>query len=113
MRLGFSIPINVFGPGLSIPHYGTIVVNSNAKVGRNCRLHVGTNIGMHKDAAPVIGDNVYIGPGTIIFGGIEIANNVSIGANTTVSKSITEENVVVVGAGFSIVKHNSYPWNHE
>ena len=33
MRLGFSIPENVFGPGLAIIHYGTIVVNSNAKVG--------------------------------------------------------------------------------
>lgn len=26
-KLGFYIPLNVFGPGLSIPHYGTIIVN--------------------------------------------------------------------------------------
>lgn len=26
MKLGFSIPINTFGPGLAIVHYGTIVV---------------------------------------------------------------------------------------
>ena len=34
-KLGFTIPINVFGPGLSIAHYGTIVVNSKAKIGKN------------------------------------------------------------------------------
>ena len=30
LKLGFTIPLNVFGPGLSISHYGMIVVNSNA-----------------------------------------------------------------------------------
>ena len=45
VKLGFSIPINVFGPGLSIAHYGNIVVNSNARIGANCRLHSGVNIG--------------------------------------------------------------------
>lgn len=112
MRLGFSIPINVFGPGVSIPHYGTIVINPNAKIGRNCRIHAGTNIGMHKGGAPIIGDNVYIGPGAILFGEIKVANNVSIGANTIVNTSITEENVIVGGALSSIVKHNSKPWNY-
>jgi len=112
LKLGFSIPINVFGPGLSIPHYGSIIVNPNAKIGRNCRIHAGTNIGMHKGVAPTIGDNVYIGPEAILFGGIEIVSNVSIGANATVTKSITEENVVVVGTSSSVIKHNSTPWNH-
>ncbi len=112
MRLGFSIPINTFGPGVSIPHYGTIVINPNAKIGSNCRIHVGTNIGMHRGGAPIIGDNVYIGPGAILFGGIKVANNVSIGANTIVNKDIEEENVVVGGTLSSIVKHNSQPWNH-
>lgn len=30
-KLGFSIPANVFGPGLSIAHAGTIVNNKNVK----------------------------------------------------------------------------------
>ena len=38
LKLGFSIPLNVFEEGLSIAHYGTIVVNSKAKIGKNCRL---------------------------------------------------------------------------
>ena len=44
VRLGFSIPLNCFGPGLSIAHYGTITIG-HAKVGRNCRLQEGVNIG--------------------------------------------------------------------
>jgi serine O-acetyltransferase len=39
LKLGFSIPENVFGPGLAILHYGTIVVNQRAKIGNNCRIH--------------------------------------------------------------------------
>ena len=32
VRLGFSIPIHVFDKGLSIAHYGSIVVNHKAKL---------------------------------------------------------------------------------
>ena len=30
-RLGFYIPINTCGPGLSLPHYGTIIINKILK----------------------------------------------------------------------------------
>lgn len=112
LRLGFSIPVNVFGPGLSIPHYGTIVVNPSAKIGRNCRIHVGVNIGMHKNKAPVIGDNVYIGPGAIIFGDVSVADNVSIAANATVTKSVLENNTVAAGTPASVTKRNAHAWNY-
>lgn len=70
LKLGFTIPENVFGPGLSIPHYGTIVVNGSSRIGAYCRLHAGVNIGASagKKAAPCIGNNVYIGPGAIYLG---------------------------------------------
>ncbi len=112
VKLGFSIPINVFGPGLSIPHYGTIVVNPNARVGKNCRLHVGVNIGASagNNKAPIIGDNSYIGPGAILFGDIKIGNNVTIGANSTVNKSHEKEFVVLAGSPATIVKENFKSW---
>lgn len=97
-KLGFSIPENVFGPGLALPHYGTIVVNSNAKVGANCRMHVSTNIGASGSKnAPIIGDNVYIAPGAIIYGAIEIGNNNAIAANAAVNKSFIEEGIIIGG----------------
>ena len=44
-RYGIHIPVNVFDKGLSIAHLGTIVVNGNAKIGKDCRIHVGVVIG--------------------------------------------------------------------
>lgn len=99
VKLGFSIPENVFGPGLALVHYGTIVVNINSKVGKNCRMHACTNIGASGGSkkAPTIGSNVYIAPGAKIYGDITIANNVAIGANAVVNKSFEEENIFIAG----------------
>lgn len=100
LKLGCTIPVNVFGPGLSIAHHGTIVVNSGAIVGKNCRLHVCVNIGTeagHSNKAPKIGDNVYIGPGAKIYGDIKIGNNIAIGANAVVNKSFLDNNIVIAG----------------
>jgi len=100
IKLGFSIPLNVFGPGLAIAHQGTIVVNETAKVGANCRIHVCVNIGTGAgltDAAPVIGNNVYIGPGVKMFGKIVIADGIAIGANAVVNKSFLEPGITIAG----------------
>jgi serine O-acetyltransferase len=88
IRLGFSIPLGVFGPGLSIAHYGTVVVNKGASVGANCRIHPGVCIGATSGQSPTIGDNVYIGPGAKIFGGITIGDRVAVGANAVVNKDV-------------------------
>ncbi|UOY06090.1 serine acetyltransferase [Muricauda sp. SCSIO 64092] len=99
IKLGFTIPENVFGPGLSIVHYGTIVINVNVKVGKNCRIHACTNIGASggRKEAPIIGDNVYIAPGAKIYGNIRIGNNIAIGANAVVNKSFEEEGILIAG----------------
>ena len=90
-KLGFSIPENTFGPGLSIAHYGSIIVNPHARIGCNCRIHSGVNVGAGRNEAdvPNIGNNVYIGPGAKIFGNITIGDNTKIGANAVVNKSFS------------------------
>jgi serine O-acetyltransferase len=105
MKLGFSIPENVFGPGLAIIHYGTIGVNSNAKIGANCRLHVCTVIASSggSDKAPQIGDNVYIAPGVKIIGDIIIPSNTAIMANSVVTKSFEEEGMLIGGIPARII----------
>lgn len=45
-KLGFTIPPDVFAEGLHIWHYGNIVVNRGARVGKNCVLHGDNCIGM-------------------------------------------------------------------
>lgn len=90
IRLGFSIPINTFGPGLAIVHYGTIIVSTGARIGANCRIHAGVNIGANAGStkAAVIGDNVYIGPGAKIVGEVSIGTDAVIGANAVVVSDV-------------------------
>lgn len=100
-KLGFSIPENVFMEGLSIAHYGNIIVNPNVKIGKNCRIHVGVNIGVDarngSEGVPKIGDNVYIAPGAKIFGNVVIGDNTVIGANAVVNQSFPEGNITIGG----------------
>ncbi|MFC0449802.1 serine O-acetyltransferase [Rhodococcus jostii] len=95
LHTGISIPPGVFGPGLAVAHPGSVVVNSDAIVGRNCRVHSGTNIGSSSLGAPRIGDNVYIGPGAVIYGAIVVGDNVAIGANAVVNRDVAAD--VTVG----------------
>lgn len=92
LRLGFSIPVNVFDKGLSIVHRGTIVVAKSAKVGCNCRIHEGVTIGATNGdkRAATIGNNVFLASGAKIIGDIFIADDVAVGANAAVTCSITE-----------------------
>jgi serine O-acetyltransferase len=100
LKLGFTIPINVIGPGLSIAHYGTIVINGGARIGKNCRLHTCVNIGTaagKTSDAPEIGDNCYIAPGVKMFGKIKLGNNMAIAANAVVNKSFAHGNCTIGG----------------
>lgn len=102
-KYNWTIPINVFEEGLAIVHVGTIVVSGNAKVGKNCRINVCTNIGRasinggRDIGAPILGDNVYLGPGVKIFGPVFIGSNTAIGANAVVNKSFPEGNCTIAG----------------
>jgi serine O-acetyltransferase len=88
MKLGFSVPRHVFGPGLSLAHYGSIVVNGNARVGRNARVHSGVNIGESNGKVPSIGHDVYFGPGAKLFGDIVVGDGAVIGANAVVNRDV-------------------------
>lgn len=83
-RLGLMIPPHVFGPGLAIAHYGSVIVNAGSQVGRNCRIHAGTTIGSTRSGAPTIGNDVYIGPGAVISGPVTVGDGAAIGANAVV-----------------------------
>lgn len=109
IKYGFSIPLNVFGPGLSIAHIGTIIVNGNSLIGKNCRVQDGVTIGTTNGSnkAPVLGDNIFIGSGAKIIGNITIANNIAIGANSVVNKSFNTDNITIAGVPAKKVSDNS------
>lgn len=103
-RLTYKFGITMYtetsiGSGFNISHFGDIVVNGSAVIGKNCTLSNGVTIGQKNrgkyQGFPVIGDNVYIGPGAKIIGGIKIGNNVAIGGNCVLTHDVPDNSVVV------------------
>lgn len=87
-RHNLTLPMGVFAPGLCIVHLGGLVVNAQAKVGRNCRLHQFATIGSRRGISPVIGSNVWIGPGAVISGGVVVGDGAVIAANAVVLEDV-------------------------
>ena len=105
-RLGFIISAGCFGEGLQLEHFGSVIVNPKSRIGKNCKIHGNCCIGStggYPDDSPVIGDNVDIGQGAQILGGIHIADGVRIGAGAVVVKDVTEPGVTVVGVPGRII----------
>lgn len=102
--ISFSIVIprsTQIGPGFLIGHHECIVINGDCKIGKNCTIQqgvtLGGNMGKIVDGreAPVIHNNVFIGPGAIILGPVIIGENCIIGANSVVLKDIPKDSLAV------------------
>ncbi len=77
--------------GVRINHYGNIVVNSDARIGEWYDIHQEVNIGTGMDGGvPFLESNVWIGPGTKIYGRITVGDRCAIGANAIVNKSFPD-----------------------
>ncbi|MET3731825.1 serine O-acetyltransferase [Moheibacter stercoris] len=100
VKYGFQISAKTqIAGGLYLGHWGTVVVNPKAKIGKNCNLAHGVTIGQtnrgDKQGVPVIGDNVWIGTNSVIVGGITIGNNVLIAPNSYVTSDVEDDSIVV------------------
>ena len=84
---------------------GGVIVNNDAKIGKNCDIYPGVVVGQtSKNNVPVIGDNCFIGLGSKIIGNIRIGDNVLIAPNAVVTKDIPD-NAVVGGIPAKIIKY--------
>ena len=114
MKYTTSVPINVCGPGLSIAHFGALYINGKAQIGKNLRIQSGVTIGGSYSTPgkfPILGDNVYIGTGAKILGGVTIADDVAIGANAVVVKDILEPKTSHAGVpSHKTSNHSSAPY---
>jgi serine O-acetyltransferase len=90
------------GPGLFLPHpVGTVI--GAWRIGRNATIFQGATLGAKSvDMAfdqrllPELGDNVTVGAGAKVLGGITVGNDVAIGANAVVYYSV-ESSCIVAG----------------
>lgn len=109
LKYNTYIPLNVFGPGLSIAHFGSIIVNGNAKIGKNCRIQDSVTIGATNGAsdAPVLGDNIFIGSGARIIGKVNIASDIAIGSNAVVVNNFNESGITIGGVPAKKISDNN------
>jgi serine O-acetyltransferase len=95
------------GPGFYIGHVGTIYIGAqkigdNVSVTHNVTIGVGYSAG--KEGSPVIGNNVWIGTGSVITGAITIGNNVTVSAGTMLSQDIGDGFFVAGNPGRALKK---------
>lgn len=83
-----------------------VVIHSKAIIGANCIISQQVTIGGGNNryaGLPVIGDNVYIAKGAIVFGGITIGDHAIVGANAVVTKPVPKK-AVVAGVPARIIR---------
>jgi serine O-acetyltransferase len=90
------------GPGIFFPHPSGTVIGA-WRIGSNVTILQGVTLGAKRmdlgfdcRLRPEIGDNVTLGAGSKILGGIHIGDNATVGANSVVVDSV-EPNSTVVG----------------
>lgn len=92
----------VIGPGLFLMHRHGIIIGP-CVIGRNCLIHQNVTIGQRvaagDQAVPHIGNDVWIGPGAVISGGIRIGDGSTISAGTVLSKDVAPKSLVAGNPG--------------
>lgn len=102
-RMGVKIGNNChfqFGVVIDYSHYWLVEIGDNVTLAP--RVHIlahdaSTKLHLHytRIGKVKIGDNVFVGAGSIILPGVTIGNNCIIGAGSVVTKSIPENSVAV------------------
>jgi serine O-acetyltransferase len=82
------------GPGLWIGHFGPTVIHVNVVAGNNLTILQGVTIGEHKSGVPRLGNNVSIGSGAKVIGGILVGDNATIAAGAVVTIDVPSGAVV-------------------
>lgn len=98
-KYGFDISYRTqIGAGFYIGHFGGVVVHGDTVIGNNCNISQGVTLGVSNSknqGAPIIGDNVFIGPNACVFGKVIVGNNTVIGSNTVITEDLPAFSTVV------------------
>lgn len=107
-----SIPIRPKVKRFITPHgFAGIHISAGATIGQGCVIFqhvvIGSNLLLDSKSQgfPVIGENVFLGAGSMVIGNVRIGNNVRIGANCVVTKDVPD-NCLVVGAKAVVIQRD-------
>ena len=92
------------GPGAHFEHNYASYLNAE-RIGSNFYCLQLVTLGNGKGGRPIVGDNVSIYTGAIVYGGIHIGNNVKIAAGSVVFNDVPD-NCTVAGNPAVIIKRN-------
>lgn len=93
------------GANFRLGYWGLgVVIHNRAIIGDNCLVAQNVTIGRNfgSQGVPRLGNDVYVGAGSAVFGDITVGDNVIIGANSVVNKDVPP-NTVVAGNPFRIL----------
>lgn len=112
IKYGFQIyPETEIGAGFYLGHWGTLVINPQVKIGRNCNIAQGVTIGQanrgKNQGVPTIGNEVWIGPNAVIVGKINIGDNVLIAPNAYVNTDVPSNSVAMGNPAQIFPKENA------
>lgn len=100
IKYGFQIyPETQIGEGFYLGHWGSLVINPETVIGKNCNIAQGVTIGQQNrgknEGSPVIGNEVWIGTNAVIVGAVTIGDNVLIVPNSYVNFDVPPNSVVL------------------
>lgn len=101
------------GKNFSVGYWGIgVIIHSNTIIGDDCQVNQNVTIGRKYNAegAPVIGNHVYIGANSVVYGKITIGDNTVIGALSLINKDIPA-GCFAAGIPARIIKQNT-PGSH-
>jgi serine O-acetyltransferase len=91
-----------FGPSFVLIHSDGVVINSSVRAGHGMKIEHQVTIGAERNESPVLGDDIFIGAGAKIIGGVTLGSRVKVGANAVVTKSLPDD-VTAVGIPARII----------
>ena len=116
MRLSHKTQIQIpartsIGEGFYIGHLGRVIINPEAKLGKNINISTGVTIGVEnrgkRKGAPIISDDCWIGTNAVIVGNVKIGTDVLITPLRYVKFDVPDHSIVVGNPGRIIPRENA------
>lgn len=99
-------PRTPIGPGFVIHNFANITLDAE-RIGQSFTINQGVSLGPDWTLCgrPRLGDNVFLGSGAKVLGGIDVGHNVVVAANALVVRPV-QDNCLIAGVPGSIIARN-------